>query len=71
MRWGIVWAAAVTMAEGRYRFFRCTWTSRIRWALVNYPDDGLGISNHGATNTLTEAAIAAYHNRELRKAARE
>jgi len=54
------------LTDGRHVFFACTWTERVRWALRDYPDDGLGIRTHGAAKTLELAVQDARAMKEIR-----
>ena len=49
--------------DGAYLFWPCSYTERWRWSRRDWPDDGLGLQAHGATNTLPEAIEAAETHR--------
>lgn len=57
----------LTGFDGKYKFFQDRHTNRIRWALRIWPDDGLGLGNHGAEYSLFEAALAAERHCKLRE----
>jgi hypothetical protein len=54
------------------RFFPCSWTARVRWALIDSPTDDLGlVATHGAGENLAAAKRHALeslaHRKELSK----
>lgn len=47
------------LTDGVHRFWRCPRTGGVKWARVAWPDDGVGVSNHGRAVNLRAAIKAA------------
>lgn len=43
------------LTDGAHLFWACQRSKKIRWALLDHPDDGIGVRGHGARDTLDEA----------------
>lgn len=58
-----------TCLEDRYRLWpdRTPGSTQWRWALKEWPDDGLGIQSHGAAPSIEDAARACAENLRLRE----
>ena len=56
------------LVKDGYQFWRDDTALRPpwRWALIAWPDDGIGIAGHGGAMTLADAMFAAGKNRALR-----
>jgi len=60
-------ATVLQSDDGRYIFWPCASSSRWRWSLKDWPDDGIGLQHHGAADSLPAAVEAAFaHDREHR-----
>jgi hypothetical protein len=60
--------ADVLVAYGRYKIWGSRGDARIRWAEIAWPDDGVGICNHGAGRTLVAAVVGCFRHKCLREA---
>jgi hypothetical protein len=58
------------LTDGTHVFFPCSWTTRTRWAVAHWPDDGSSIPTHGAEDTLEAAKAAADKRHAEREAAK-
>lgn len=56
----------LTCLDGKYVLWRRE-RGRYRWALREWPDDGLGIRTHGAGEDLVDAVQQCHENHRLRK----
>jgi hypothetical protein len=56
----------VFTTDGVHLYFPCTYTTRVRWALMRRPDDGVGLRTHGAGGTLEEAVQDAWGVKSVR-----
>ena len=58
-----------TCMDGQYRLWpdRTPGSGKWRWALKDWPDDGLGIQSHGSAASIEEAARACAENLRLRE----
>jgi hypothetical protein len=56
--------------RGMYVLWQDRLNKRWRWALRNWPDDNLGISNHGAADSPDKAIIRCQEHVNKRKALR-
>ena len=52
---------------GRYSLWFEKRSQRVRWALRDWPDDGLGITTHGHADDLDAAVEACEANHRLRQ----
>jgi len=50
--------------DGKYHVWR-GWNGRVRWALAEWPDDGWGVKNYGASWTVRGAIQGIAAHREL------
>ena len=66
VRWGRDNAGNRRLTDGTFTYFACTWTNRVRWSLIDRPDDGLGIRTHGAADSLLLAIEDAHSIKQLR-----
>lgn len=55
--------------DGEYKFWKAD--GRVHWALMEWPDDGLGLPGHGSAPTLQGAVQAAHSDRLIRQECRE
>lgn len=62
-------AEVFTCLDDRYRLWpdRTPGSTRWRWALHNWPDDGLGLKTHGAGVDLEDAVRQCVENNALRE----
>jgi len=51
--------------EGRYRIWHDGHT--YRWSLISWPDDGIGVPNHGGSPSKLGAMAACRKHRKLRE----
>lgn len=55
-----------SILNGRYRLWYDEFSDKVRWSLVPFPDDGLGIPTHGSCRNVRYAALACVENQKLR-----
>ena len=54
------------LTDGTNMYWRA-WDGRIRWALIDWPDDGIGVRSHGAAPDLLLAIEDAEQARRIRE----
>lgn len=59
--------ADVLVAYDKYKLWGSSADTRVRWAEISWPDDGLGICAHGAGKNLVEAIISCFKHKRLRE----
>ena len=58
------------LTDGEHTYWTDSLSGRVRWASIDWPNDGLGIASHGGEPTLLRAVEAAEANRRDRVALR-
>jgi hypothetical protein len=54
------------LTDGVHWYFDCSWTSRVRWSLRDFPDDGIGVRTNGAAKDLRLAVMDAHRMLKIR-----